>query len=223
MQKASRAFEEAIKRDCAWFHSNPAMASLRRKVAGPELPRQLRGLGIAEVVIERAGPDRFVRTFFDHAGRAVLGSMDLLKDTAVPGAWDHTIRLSDRAVSVDRANRAGMDPKEDSNKNGAVCRPPQTPLRPDLSKWQPAPGDPGIIPGGIRDRALRAVLESHVTSADREYFERNPESTEYERDALPVELEQAWSSLGFTPRGGRVLVRQLAPGVRVRELLGTSK
>jgi hypothetical protein len=166
MQKASRAFEEAIKRDCAWFQSNPAKTMLRRKVAGPELPRQLRGLGIAEVVIERAGPDRLVRTFFDQAGRAALGSMDLLKDTVVPGAQDHTIILSDRAVSVDRAN---------------------------------------------------------VTSADREYFERNPESTEYERDALPSELEQAQSSLGFTPRGGRVLVRQLAPGVRVRELLGRSE
>jgi hypothetical protein len=164
MQKASRAFEEALKRDCAWFQSNPTKTRLRRKVARQELPRQFRRLGIAEVVIERAGPDRFVRTFFDHAGRLVLGSMDLLKNTVVSGAPDHTITLSDRGVSVDRAD---------------------------------------------------------VTSADREYFERNPESTEYERDALPVELEQA--RLGFTPRVGRVLVRQLAPGVRVRELLGTSE
>jgi hypothetical protein len=130
MQRASRAFEEAIKRDCAWFQSNPAKTRLRRKVACQELPRQLRGLGIAEVVIERAGPDRFVRTFFDDAGRPVFASMDLLKNTVVSGAPDHTITLSDRAVSVDGANRAGIDPKEDFNKSGSVCRPPQT-----LSKW----------------------------------------------------------------------------------------
>ena len=136
-------------------------------MTGRELPRNLRGLGIAEVVIERAGPARLVRTFFSRDGRAVAGGIDELKDEAVPGAPAHTIN---------------------------------------------------VIPGGqvIVDRA-------DVTSADREYFKQHPDSIEYERDALPVELEQAQPSLGFTARSERVRVRQLAPGVRVRELLRISE
>jgi hypothetical protein len=159
--KASRAFEAAIKRDCAWFQSNPVKTRLRRKVTGRELMRHQRGLGITEVVIERAGPARFVRTFFNNAGRPVFASIDLLKNTVVRGAPDHTIVLSDRTISVDRAD---------------------------------------------------------VTAADREYFERNPDCAEYERDALPVELEEARSPSGFGPRSGRVRVVQLAPGFRIREL-----
>jgi hypothetical protein len=70
-----------------------------------------------------------------------------------------------------------------------------------------------VVPGGavIVDRA-------DVTSPDREYFEKNHDSTEYERGALPVELAQVESFSGFRPRSGRVRVRQLAPGVRIREL-----
>jgi hypothetical protein len=162
MEKASRAFDAAIKRDCSWFRSNPAKTRLHRKVTGQELPRHLRGLGIAEVVIERAGPERFIRTFFDHSSRPVAAGIDDLTDKVVPGAPEHTTN---------------------------------------------------VIPGGpvVVDRA-------DVTSADREYFEQNPDSTEYERDALPIELEQARFSLGMRTRSGRVCVRQLAPGVRVREL-----
>jgi hypothetical protein len=165
--KASRAFEAAIKHDCTCFQSNPSKTRLRRKVTGHELPRHLRGLGIAEVVIERAGPNRFTRTFFDHAGLPVAAGIDELKDEVVPGAPAHTVNvLSGGQVVVDRAD---------------------------------------------------------ATSVDREYFEQNPDSAEYERNALPVELDQAQSSLGFRPRSGRVRVRQLAPGVRVRELLRTSQ
>jgi hypothetical protein len=55
LQKASRAFEAALKRDCAWFQSNPAKTQLRRQVTGWELPRHLRGLGIAEVSLPLEG------------------------------------------------------------------------------------------------------------------------------------------------------------------------
>jgi hypothetical protein len=165
--KASRAFEAVIKRDCVWFQSNQSKTRLCRRVTSRELPRHLRGLGIAEVVVERAGPNRFIRTFFDHAGRPVAAGIDELKDEVVPGAPEHTV---------------------------------------------------SVIPGGpvVVDRA-------DVTSADREYFEQNPDSAEYERNVLPVELDQARSSPGFRPRSGRLRVRQLAPGIRVRELLGTSE
>ena len=166
-RKASRAFDAEIKRDCAWFRSNPVKTRLRRKVTGQELPRHLRGLGIEEVVIERAGPACFVRTFFSRYGRAVASGIEELDNEVVPGAPGHTI---------------------------------------------------GIIPGGqvVVDRA-------DVASADREYFQQNPDSSEYERDALPVELDQARCSLEFRPQRGRVRVRQLAKGVRVRGLLRTSQ
>jgi hypothetical protein len=166
-QKASRAFDATIKRDCAWFQSNPAKTRLRRKVTGQELPRNLRGLGIAEVVIERAGPAHFVRTFLNANGRTVASGFDLYKDQVVPGAPDHTINLNPWGLAVvDRVN---------------------------------------------------------ATSADREYSRQNPDILEYERDALPVELDEVQSSLGFRPRSGRVRVLQLAPGIQVRELLRASR
>jgi hypothetical protein len=82
--KASREFETAIKRDCAWFQPNPFKTRLRRKITHRELLRELRGLGIVEVVIEGAGPDRFIRTSFDHSACAIATSIDHLKDTVVP-------------------------------------------------------------------------------------------------------------------------------------------
>jgi hypothetical protein len=92
----------------------------------------------------------------------------------------------------------------------------------DEFKDEVVPGAPGhtigVIPGG------QAVVDrADVTSADREHFEQNPDSSEYERDALPVELDQVQCSPEFRPRSGRVRVRQLAKGVRVRELLRTSQ
>jgi hypothetical protein len=160
--KASRAFEAAIKRDCEWFQSNPLKTRLRRQVTGRELPRHLVGLGIAEVVVERAAPDRFIRTFFDHAGRPVATGIDELKNEVVPGAPRHTINVPHRGpLVVDRAD---------------------------------------------------------TTSADREYFEKNPDSAEYERDALPVELNQARLPSGYRSTSGQVRVLQLAPGFRIRQL-----
>jgi hypothetical protein len=160
--KAFGAFEAAIKRDCAWFKSNPIKTRLRRKVRSRELPRHLRRIGITEVVIERAAPCRFVRTFFDHAGRTVATGIDELNKEVVPSAPRHTINVPQYGpVSVDRADS---------------------------------------------------------TSADREYFEKNPDIGEYERDALPVELAQVEFSSGLRPLRGRVQVRQLAPEVRIREL-----
>jgi hypothetical protein len=150
-----------------WFQSNPLKTRLRRNEAGNELPRDLRGLGIVEVLIERAGSKRFIRTFFDHTGRPVAAALDHFKHTVVQGAPEHTIHgIPGGPVAVDRAD---------------------------------------------------------TTSIDREYFEQNPDSNEYERDALPIELEQAQASLGFRPRSGRVRVTQLVPGFRVTELLRTSE
>jgi hypothetical protein len=127
-------------------------------VGGNELPRHLRGLGIVEVVIERAAPHRFIRTLLNREGQPVATGIDELNSAIVPGAPRHAINVSHRGpVVVDRAD---------------------------------------------------------TTSVDREYFEKNPDSTEYERDALPVELA---SSPG-RPRSGRVLVRQIVPGFRIREL-----
>ena len=59
-----------------------------------------------------------------------------------------------------------------------------------------------MVPGGqtVVDRA-------DVTSVDREYFEQNPDSDEYERDALPVELDQARSYSGQEWTGARAAVR----------------
>jgi hypothetical protein len=37
-----------------------------------------------------------------------------------------------------------------------------------MRKWQPAPPDPGIKPGGIRDRAMQAVLKRNPQPEDRE-------------------------------------------------------
>jgi hypothetical protein len=67
------------------------------------------------------------------------------------------------------------------------------------------------------------VDRADTTAMDREYFRHHPDHSAYERDALPVELEQARFSPDFRPKSGRVRVRQLAPGVRVRELVETSE
>ena len=99
-RKASRAFDAEIKRDCAWFRSNPAKTRLRRKVTGQELPRHLRRLGIVEVVIERAGPAKFVRTFFARDGWALASGIDELEDEAVPGAPGSSPKFGPRSGRV---------------------------------------------------------------------------------------------------------------------------
>jgi hypothetical protein len=67
-------------------------------------------------------------------------------------------------------------------------------------KWEPAPPDPGIIPGGIRDRAMRALRERGPRPEDPE---RTGQSQEYwarvrrEREALA----EAWrNGLPAPPR-----------------------
>jgi hypothetical protein len=108
--KASRAFDAAIKRDCEWFQSNRAKTKLRRKVTSRELPRHLRGLGITEVVIERAGPAKFVRTFFNAQGRPVFGGYDLYDHQIVSSAPDHpiTIRHDGKTVQEIFVNRTDV-------------------------------------------------------------------------------------------------------------------
>jgi hypothetical protein len=51
-------------------------------------------------------------------------------------------------------------------------------------KWEPAPPDPGIIPGGIRDRAMRALRERGPRPEDPE---RTRQSQAY---WAPVRREQ---------------------------------
>jgi hypothetical protein len=108
--KASRAFDAAIKRDREWFQSNPSKIKLRRKVTGQELPRHLRRLGIVEVVIERAGPATFVRTFLDGQGRPVLSGYDVYDHQIVPSAptYPITIRHNAKAVQKVLVNRTDV-------------------------------------------------------------------------------------------------------------------
>ena len=80
ISKASRQAEAAFASDNAWFRNNPEKARLRRKVKTGELPRRLRNMGATDVLIGRAGPSTFVRTWFDKQGRPVIGSFDSYAD-----------------------------------------------------------------------------------------------------------------------------------------------
>lgn len=81
------------------------------------------------------------------------------------------------------------------------------------------PGAPShpiwFTPGG-----RPAIDRADTTDCDRGYFEKNPDAVEYVRDAQPAELQAAQEQ---TPHErllrGRVRVRQLAPNVRMRELV----
>jgi hypothetical protein len=99
-KKASRGFDAAIKRDCAWFQSNPGEIRLRRNVTGGELPRNLRGRGIAEVAIERATPATFVRTYFDNQGRPLFSGYDAYHDQIVPLASTHPISIQHNGETI---------------------------------------------------------------------------------------------------------------------------
>jgi hypothetical protein len=76
MHRVPRAFKQAIERDNEWFRANPAARFRCRHVEGAELPRAMRGHGIRTVVIERAGPSEFLRTFYDTQGRQVFAGFD---------------------------------------------------------------------------------------------------------------------------------------------------
>lgn len=44
-----------------------------------------------------------------------------------------------------------------------------------LRKWEPAPPDPGIKPGGIRDRVMQAVLKRGPQPEDKQKIRRSQE------------------------------------------------
>jgi hypothetical protein len=143
-----------------------SIESAKDKVApergGQRVAAALARTGIVDVVIERAAPHRFIRTFLNREGQPVATGIDELNSAVVPGAPRHAI-------------------------NVPHCGP--------------------VV-----------VARADTTSIDREYFEKNTDSAEYERDALPVELNQARLPAGFRPTSGRARVFQLAPGFRIREL-----
>ncbi len=96
IQQMPAAAEAAIERDKAWFRDNPDKARRRRRVRWRELPASLRDLDIAEVVIERAGPRHFIRTFLDPRGRPVASGGDIYHTPVVPEAPEGTISMSQR-------------------------------------------------------------------------------------------------------------------------------
>jgi len=87
------AGEAALERDKAWFRANPKRTRLTRPVHRDELPDGLRLFGIVEVRIERAGPSRFVRTFFNSGGRPVFAGIDMHNEPVVPDAPHNAITL----------------------------------------------------------------------------------------------------------------------------------
>ena len=91
ISKASRQAEAAFASDNAWFRDNPERSRLRRKIKPGELPRTLRKMGVAEVLIERASPSSFVRTFFDEQGRPVAAGFAPYDEEIVPGATARVI------------------------------------------------------------------------------------------------------------------------------------
>src|SRR5258708_7849235 len=96
IQQMPAAAEAAIERDKTWFRDNPDKARRRRRVRWRELPASLRDLDIAEVVIERAGPRHFIRTFLDPRGRPVASGGDIYHTPVVPEAPEGTISMSQR-------------------------------------------------------------------------------------------------------------------------------
>ena len=90
---ASRAFNQAIKRDNEWFRANPAARFRRRHVDGAELPRAMRGHGIRTVVIERAGPATFLRTYFDNQEKPLFSGCDFYDDQIGPSGPTYPISI----------------------------------------------------------------------------------------------------------------------------------
>jgi hypothetical protein len=110
IQKASRNAQAAFASDNAWFRNNPEKARLRREIMPGELPRRLRNMGITEVLIERAGPSQFVRTWLDKRGRPVASSFDSYDEEIVPGATPGAISIrQDGFCFVDNAGVSAID------------------------------------------------------------------------------------------------------------------
>jgi hypothetical protein len=104
-----------------------------------ELPRHLRGLGIIEVVIERASPSVLVRSFISATGRVVASGLDAFNDAVVPNA-------PGRTINVDRNGRATVDYADitASDREYFAKHPDQTefwrsPLASELEAVDPAP------------------------------------------------------------------------------------
>jgi hypothetical protein len=67
-------------------------------------------MGVAEVLIERASPHSFVRTFFDKQGRTVANSFDSYNEEIVPGATARTISVrQDGVCFIDYADVSAID------------------------------------------------------------------------------------------------------------------
>src|SRR5262249_20686608 len=137
--KASRAFERAVEHDRAWFRANPSQTRYRRRIRCGELPRHLRGLGIIEVVIERASPSVLVRSFIAAAGRVVASGLDDFNDAVAPNAPGRTINIDwNNHATVDYADITASD-REYFAKHPDETEFWRSPLASELEAVEPAP------------------------------------------------------------------------------------
>jgi hypothetical protein len=110
VHKASRQARAAFASDNAWFRDNPERSRLRRKIKPGELPRRLRKRGVAEVLIERASPSTFVRTWLDVNGRTIGSGADFYNEEIVPGAVARAISVrQDGLCMADHADIGAID------------------------------------------------------------------------------------------------------------------
>jgi hypothetical protein len=100
IEQMPAAGKAAIERDKAWFRANPHKTRRQRRVRRRELPPSLRKFDIASVLIERAGPAHFVRTWFNSRGRPVVSGFDEYDDPVVPDAPDRTMSFLPQGNSV---------------------------------------------------------------------------------------------------------------------------
>jgi hypothetical protein len=135
-EKATKAFARAIERDNAWFRDHPSVRVRRRDIDGAELPRRMRGRGIKSVIIERAGPSTFIRTFLDAQGQPIFSGIDMYEDQVVPSAPSHpvSIKPSDdgktvSGISVNRDAALALDLHHfESTPNGTQYQRPASRL-----------------------------------------------------------------------------------------------
>lgn len=113
--KKHPAIVEALDRDTAWFRGNPTKTRLRRRAEEHELMPNMRGMGIVEVVIERAGPSLFLQSYFNAQGQRVFMRVVAAGKEIVPSAPTHGIETlydpikGTRQLAVDRADAFGVD------------------------------------------------------------------------------------------------------------------
>jgi hypothetical protein len=93
--------EPALERDRAWFRARPNHGGLLRRVTSWELPRELRGRGIAWVYVTHGGRDHLNRTFFNHADDIVASDFDVIEEEVVPDvALEHAYPLLRRGAEI---------------------------------------------------------------------------------------------------------------------------